>query len=284
MVTRRTFLAGAGASAVGCAVNSFAKPASPKIKIGLCSKDVAGTAQAGFAYIEPAAADIAAMTEEQYKQFSDTVMASAIRCEAFNSFIRRPDLKVVGNDVPKQALQEYMDQCLGRCRALGATVVVWGSAGSRNVPEGFSRDKANDQIAEFLHSAGEIGKRHKVIVAIEPLRHQESNVLNTGGEALAMVRRVKHPNVAMIIDYYHLREENEDPSILEKGRREIVHLHFANPHGRVWPHDMAEDNVYAEFFRILKKSGFQGGLSIEGRGTIAADAAASLAFFKQALG
>jgi sugar phosphate isomerase/epimerase len=284
MVSRRTFLAGAAASAVSCAVTSMAKTAPPKIKIGVCSKDVAGAAQAGFTYVEPAAADIAAMTEEQYKQFSDLVMASPIRCEAFNSFIRRPELKVVGNDVPKQALQEYMDQCLGRCRALGASVVVWGSAGSRNVPEGFSRERANEQIAEFLHSAGEIGKRHKVIVAIEPLRHQESNILNTGGEALEMVRRVKHPNVRMIIDYYHLREENEDPSILEKGRREIVHLHFANPHGRVWPHEMTEDDHYAAFFNTLKKTGFEGGLSIEGRGTIAADAAASLAFFKQALG
>src|ERR1051325_10260790 len=129
MVSRRVFLAGAAASAVCCALTSMAKTASPKIKIGVCSKDVAGAVQAAFAYIEPAAADIAAMTEEQYKQFSAQVMASPIRCEAFNSFIRRPDLKVVGNDVPKQALQEYMDQCLGRCRALGASVVVWGSAG-----------------------------------------------------------------------------------------------------------------------------------------------------------
>jgi D-psicose/D-tagatose/L-ribulose 3-epimerase len=160
---------------------------------------------------------------------------------------------------------------------------VWGSAGSRNVPEGFSRDRANEQIAEFLHMAGEIGKKHKIVVAIEPLRHQESNILNTGGEALDMVRRVKHPNVAMIIDYYHMRVENEDPHILEKGRREIVHIHFANPDGRKWPHDMNEDPVYKTFFDLVKKTGYSGGISIEGRGTIAADAAASLAFFKQAL-
>lgn len=283
MVTRRTFLAGAAASAAYCAVNSAAKTAPKKIKIGVCSRDLAGTVQAGFEYIEPAAADIAAMSEEQYRQFSEAVMASPIRCEAFNSFIRRPELKVVGNEVPKTALQEYMDQCLGRCRALGASVVVWGSAGSRNVPESFSRERANEQIAEFLRMAGDIAKRHQVVVAIEPLRHQESNILNTGGESLEMVRRVKHPNVRMIIDYYHLRTENEDPHILEKGRREIVHIHFANPNGRRWPHDLSEDPEYATFFQLLKKTGYSGGISIEGRGTFAADAAASLAFFHQAL-
>jgi D-psicose/D-tagatose/L-ribulose 3-epimerase len=283
MVSRREFLAGAAASAAFCTMNSFAKNASPKIKIGLCTKDLDGAVKAGFQYIEPGAADIAAMTEDQYKQFSDAVLASPVRCEALNSFIRRPELKVVGDNVPKQALQEYMEQCLARCRPLGATVVVWGSAGSRNVPEGFSRDRANEQIAEFLHMAGESGKKHKIVVAIEPLRHQESNILNTGGEALDMVRRVKHPNVAMIIDYYHMRVENEDPHILEKGRREIVHIHFANPDGRKWPHDMNEDPVYKTFFDLVKKTGYSGGISIEGRGTIAADAAASLAFFKQAL-
>jgi sugar phosphate isomerase/epimerase len=87
----------------------------------------------------------------------------------------------------------------------------------------------------------------------------------------------------MIIDYYHLRQENEDPQILEKGRREIVHMHFANPDGRKWPHDLNEDAVYKSFFDLVKKTGYAGGISIEGRGTIEADASASLAFFKQAL-
>jgi sugar phosphate isomerase/epimerase len=87
----------------------------------------------------------------------------------------------------------------------------------------------------------------------------------------------------MIIDYYHLRQENEDPSILERGRREIVHMHFANPDGRKWPHDLGEDPEYKKFFELVKKTGYRGGISIEGRGTIAGDAAASLAFFRQAL-
>jgi sugar phosphate isomerase/epimerase len=161
--------------------------------------------------------------------------------------------------------------------------VVWGSAGSRNVPEGFSREQARDQIAAFLTMAGEVARRSHVIVAIEPLRRQESNILNTGAEALEMVRRVKHPNIRMIIDYFHLREENEDPRIIEIGRREIVHLHFANPHGRVWPHDLMEDDHYAAFFGYLKKTGYSGGISIEGQGSFEKDGKASREFFRQAL-
>jgi sugar phosphate isomerase/epimerase len=88
----------------------------------------------------------------------------------------------------------------------------------------------------------------------------------------------------MIIDFYHLRQENENPHIIETARRDIVHLHFANPNGRLWPHQMAEDAQYGTFFRLLKQIGYSGGISIEGRGSFEADAARSIAFFQQALG
>jgi sugar phosphate isomerase/epimerase len=207
----------------------------------VCTRDVAAAVKYGFDYIEPGAADLSAMSVEQFRQFSHTVLSSPIRCRAFNGFIRRPDLKVVGDGVRIAALREYADLCLARCRALGASIVV------------------------------------------EPLRHQESNILNTGSEALAMVRQVKHPNVRMIIDYFHLREENEDPRILEKARQEIVHIHFANPHGRLWPHDFAEDDHYSEFFRLLTSIGYNGGISIEGRGSFERDGEISRSFFRQAL-
>ena len=280
MVTRRTFLAGATAAALCPAAWGRAR----SVKVGVCTRDVASAAKYGFDYIEPAAAEIAAMSENQFREFADTVLASPLRCHAFNSFIRRSDLKVVGPEVPTSALKDYLELCLPRCRRLGASIVVWGSAGSRNVPEGFPRARAQNQIADFLKMAGEAAQRSKIIVAIEPLRRQESNILNTGGEALEMVRRVEHPNVRMIIDYFHLREESEDPQIIELAKGEIVHLHFASPHGRSWPHELGEDDHYAAFFSYLKKTGYRGGISIEGQGSFEKDGTTSREFFRQALG
>ena len=278
MITRRTLLA-------SLAVSPFITPfkSAEGIKIGVCTRDSASAAKYGFDYIEPAAAEIAAMSEDEFRDYSEEVLASPIRCRAFNSLIRRPDLKVVGNEVSLSMLRDYLEPCMSRCRRLGASVVVWGSAGSRNVPEGLSRRHANEQIVEFLRMGGDIARQHDLVLAIEPLRHQESNIVSTGAEALEMVRSVKHPNVRMIIDYYHLREENEDPKILKIGQKEIVHIHFANPHGRVWPRDLAEDDHYSEFFRYLKSTGYSGGISIEGKGTFETDGAASRAFFKSAL-
>ena len=47
--------------------------------------------------------------------------------------------------------------------------------------------------------------------------------------------------------------------------------------------DRGSRDGYAPFFATVKKTGFRGGLSIEGRGTFEADAVASLAFFRKEL-
>lgn len=278
-LTRRAFLMTAGVAAIA----SPALASVEGIEIGVCAStgELDQVVSYGFDYIEPAAASVGEMSQATYQAFKTKLMASPIRCECYNSFIRRKDLRVVGDDVNWNALKQYLEHTLPRCRELGGSIVVWGSAGSRNVPPGYSRDKAWSQIKDFLGRAGEIARRHQIIIAIEPLRHQESNIINTGAEALRLVREVDHPNIKMIIDYYHLRVEKENPDIILKARKEIVHFHFANPNGRLWPKSPAEDPEYGEFFKLVKQIGFHGGISIEGRGALAQDATASLAFFRQ---
>jgi sugar phosphate isomerase/epimerase len=277
MLSRRALLAGLGAAAL---------PLPGKVgqvEIGVCGSidDFEKAEQFGFDYYEPGVAAIAALSDQAFADFARRVSKSRIRCECFNSLVRT--LVVVGPAVDRDALTAYLNSALDRCRALGGAIVVWGSASSRNVPEGFPRERAWQQIVAFLRMAAPLAQARNIAIAIEPLRKQESNIINTGAEAFRLVREVDHPNVKMIIDYYHLAEEHEDPQILQTAREAIVHLHFANPAGRVWPKDPAEDPGYAPFFAMVKKTGFSGGLSIEGRGTFEADAAASLAFFRKEL-
>lgn len=279
-LTRREFLLAVGAA--GIAVPAMAR--IDGIQIGVCAptRDLHDIVRYGFDYLEPPASAVSAMSEASFLAFKKKVLASPVRCECYNDFIpRRPGLRVVGRHVDWNTLGPYLEHTLARCRQLGGTIVVWGSSGSRNVPPGFSRQRAWNQIKDYLHRVGDIARRHNLIVAIEPLRHQESNIINTGAEALRLVHEVHHPNVKMIIDYYHMREENENPDIVWKARKEIVHFHFANPNGRLWPRSPAEDPEYGEFFKYVKKIHFRGGISIEARGSFARDATASLMFFKE---
>jgi D-psicose/D-tagatose/L-ribulose 3-epimerase len=277
-MNRRSFLKGGVSAYAFGAAPAISKPGD--VAIGVCAgtEDLSKAERWGFDYLEPPAATIAALSAAEFEKVRQQVLASRLRCRSFNSLIRT--MQVVGPEANPDAVSRYLDSALERCRQLGASVVVWGSASSRNIPPGRSREQTWQEIRQFLRRAGDIAKSHGLVIGIEPLRKQESNIINTGSEALRLLDEVKHPNVKMIIDYYHLRMENEDPEILLRAREDVVHLHFANPNGRRWPRSADEDPEYGRFFQLLKQIGYTGGLSIEARGTFEEDAAASLAFLR----
>lgn len=281
-ISRRGFLAGA-AVAIAAAAGTSGLARIDGVQIGVCSKcgNFPKIREYGFDYLEPPAAQVAEMSQAEFEAFRAQVVATPVRCECFNNFIHT--LRVVGEHVDPAALRNYLELTLGRCRELGGGIVVWGSSRSRNVPPGFSRAQAWKQIQEFLRLADDIARPKKIVIAIEPLRIQESNIINTGAEALRLVREVNRPNIRMIIDYYHMRVMNEDPEIVWRARKDIVHFHFANPHGRLWPKSPAEDPEYGRFFDLVEKINFHGGISIEAHGSFENDARSSLTFFREEL-
>lgn len=280
-MNRRSFLKAAVGASVLAAAPVVSKAAA--VEIGVCAgtEDLGKAERWGFDYLEPAAAAIAALSATEFERVRQQVLASRLRCRSFNSLIRT--MQVVGPEANLDAVSIYLNAALDRCRQLGARVVVWGSASSRNIPAGHSREEAWQEIKRFLQRAGDIAKSHELVIGIEPLRKQESNIINAGAEALRLVDEVKHPNVKMIIDYYHLRMDNEDPDILVRAREHVVHLHFANPNGRRWPKSVDDDPEYGRFFQLVKQIGYTGGLSIEARGTFEEDGATSLAFLRSEL-
>jgi D-psicose/D-tagatose/L-ribulose 3-epimerase len=286
MMQRREFLATPLLASLGAAtLSQLAKAGAGNIEFGVCA-DAAHFADAvkhGFDYYEMEVAEIDRMDEARFAALKAQVMASPIRCRAYRSLIRR--FQVVGDTAAAQKpeVKDYLEKNLERCSQLGGRVVVWGSGGSRNVPAGYSRDRAWGQIQEYLHMLGDIARKNDLVIGIEPLRRQESNIINSAGEAFKLSREVNHPNIKIIVDYYHLRSEQEDAEIVRTARNSIVHLHFANPTGRRWPHEASEDSEYKRFFSLVKEIGYKGGLSIEGNGTFEEDADASLRFFRAML-
>lgn len=281
-LSRRVFL---GAVAVPwLAPRKSAATTLRRIRLGVCIRppDFAAAEKYPFDFVELPAAEIAAMSADEFQAFKARVLASPLRCLALNNLIR--SFTVVGeNRKSSGAVRSYLSACLPRCRELGASIVVWGSAGSWNVPAGYPRARAWAEIAQFLAAAGDIARQCGLLIAVEPLSHPESNIINTAAEALRLVRAVNHSHIRMVVDYYHLRRENEDPEIIFAARHEIVHFHFANPHDRRWPQDPGGDPQYRRFLGFLKRMAYQGGISIEGRGSLDTDAPGSLAFFRQEL-
>jgi sugar phosphate isomerase/epimerase len=171
-------------------------------------------------------------------------------------------LKVTGPDVHPDEQMQHVHKAFTRLATLGTEIVVFGSGGARRVPDGFSQSEALSQLVDFGRRAAREARANGITITIEPLRKQETNIINTAAEGLDLVDAIGDPNFQLMIDFYHLAVEHEDPAIVFKAKDHIRHLHMANPQGRVFPQAWDEFD-YAPFFANLRAIGYNKRISVE---------------------
>lgn len=220
----------------------------------------------GFDYLEPGLARTVALTEAQRDDARHRLQRLGIRVEGMNWFLP-PELKVTGPAVDPIAVRAYVEQALGVAESFGASFVVFGSPASRSHPADFPRARAWQQLVEFLRLCGDVIEQRGfgMVVAIEALRRPETNLVNTVAEALQLARDVGHAKVRIVVDFYHLAFENEDPDIVLQARDWLVHVQIAEPGERGYPLDATREPRYARFFGNLRRIGYRGGISLEGK-------------------
>ncbi|RZM02589.1 MAG: sugar phosphate isomerase/epimerase [Sphingomonas sp.] len=233
-------------------------------KFGICTgPDKAPAAKAaGWDYIE---GNVQSMfsggTPDAAWGVRDADRDSALPIPAANCLLPG-DLKVTGPDVDAAKVDAYMANALARAGRQGTKTLVFGSGGARNVPEGFDRARAKEQIVAFLKAAMPHAQKAGVTIVAEPLNRGECNIINSVGEAMEYVRAVDHPNFQCLVDSYHFWLEREPLSNLEAAMPFIKHVHIADEQGRVAP-GVSGNSDYRPFFRVLKNGGYDGNISIE---------------------
>ncbi len=244
---------------------------------------VKALAAIGFDYIEPGTAQTVALTPDALAAARTNVTASKIHVETMNWFMPGTDIKLTGPDVDAKKIREYVEKALALAESFGVKVIVFGSPGARSFPEGFPREKAWEQLKDFLRTCGDViqSRRYGMVIGIESLRKPESNIINSVAEALKLAREVNHPKIRLIVDFYHLAFEKEDPAVILEARDMIVHLQIADPKERTFPMTGSDEQIYATFFKNLQTIGYRGRISIEANSNdLEKDARASLAFLK----
>jgi D-psicose/D-tagatose/L-ribulose 3-epimerase len=187
--------------------------------------------------------------------------AVALSIPAANSLVPG-SLPIVGPKADPAALKTYMGRVLDRAQTVGIERLVFGSGAARNVPDGWDRNKAVDQISAFLNDAATAARQHGITLVIEPLNKGECNILNTVQEAMTYVDRVKHPNLKCLVDSWHFWLEDEPLSNLEAAMGSIHHVHVADKDGRVPPGETGTSE-YKPFMKVLKDGGYDKLISVE---------------------
>jgi D-psicose/D-tagatose/L-ribulose 3-epimerase len=233
-----------------------------RVQVGWCTplKGIDAARAAGFEYVELSTSEVAALSDADFDAAVEHVRQVGLPAPVANLFLPAT-LKVTGQIDPEQQLT-YVKHAFARLSRLGTKTVVFGSGGARRVPDGFSKDEAFKQLVEFGRRIAPEARRHDITVAVEPLRRQETNIINSASEGLQLVEAVADPTFQLMIDFYHLASEREDPDIVLRAGQHIVHLHVANPEGRVFP--LAWDEFdYAPFFANLRRIGYDRRISVE---------------------
>ncbi len=217
---------------------------------------------AGFDYVELGTTEITALSDADFEAAVARVKAVGIPTPNANLFLPGT-LKLTGPEaVSPEEQMVYVKKAFTRLERLGVKILCFGSGGARRVPDGFPKEQAFAQLVAFGKRIAPEARAHGITVVIEPLRKQETNIINTAAEGFALVKAVADPNFELLVDFYHLASEQEDPKILVEAKDHIRHLHMANPQGRVFPLTWNEFD-YAPFFATLRSTGYTGRLSIE---------------------
>lgn len=239
-------------------------------------------AQAGFDYFETGVGGATRPTESD-AVFAETLAAfraAPLPCRALNVFVPG-NLKITGPAVDESALEQHVRVVCARAEQLGVSTIVFGSGGARQVPDGFERATAYEQIRRFARMAGSHAAAHGIAIAVEPLNTRECNILTTVAEAAQMVRDVDHPAVRLLVDCYHWALEKEPVDVIIANGPLFAHTHLATLPNRKAPG--AEPYDFEPFFNALRTIGYTGGVSIEGQiPDPAADLPRALAVMKAA--
>lgn len=244
----------------GCCVNTL-----PRQEGSVGAEYIPALRELGYDYVELPLNGVTQLDEGRFEALLELLARTGLPCRCCNDFMPS-SFQIVGEQTtPEQVLTDYLDRAMERLSRLGAPYTVFGSPWSRSRPQDFPQERALEQIAGFLRLAGERAGQHGVTIAIENNNRGETNMLNHFSDAAAMARRVDHPNVKVLCDYYHLRFEGDTPQVLDGGADLLVHTHIAQLENRRYLTDLSKEPMLPEYARALHAIGYQGGVSIEGK-------------------
>ena len=156
----------------------------------------------------------------------------------------------------KNTIEQYI-KVAELCASLGGKILIyvagWQVFGTSAEQ---AWDWSRDALSVVAKAAGDMG----IAVVVEPTS-ADSNLVESCGGAIRMMREVGQPNIKLMFDTYHALYRNEVPTdyVYSMGR-DLHHVHLADVN-RSAPGDGRVD--YPSLVAALKDVGFDGYLTME---------------------
>jgi len=222
--------------------------------------------KAGCDFYEPTVINhlVPEKSEEEFMFLKEQFIKSKLKPEAFNCFLPG-DLKVVGDTVDEKRFAEYISRAFMRAGEAGAKIIVFGSGGSRMVPDNYLTEKAVSQMKRALEIIVPAAKQNKLAVCIEGLNKKATNFLNRIDDIVRVVREFDVPEIRILANLFHMTIDEEPFFNLVSAAKYLGHIHVPVP-DLEWIDKYEVPFEHKRFFNALKQAGYDGTVSLEDNG------------------
>jgi len=214
----------------------------------------------GYAGVEFGGRGIFDRVDEITAALASSQVAASTICAGYRGCFLDPD------PAQRQLAMDDMRRLLDVAGAIGAVgvicVPIFGAPRLPNLapladPIKLERDLFVRQLKELAPHA----KAAKAKILVEALNRYETHLLRTQADAAAIIRRVKHPNVQIMSDFFHMSlEELDIPKAIARCGKHIKHVHLADS-TRMQPGTARTD--FRAGFAALKAARFRGYMALE---------------------
>lgn len=219
----------------------------------------------GYDYFEGSFYRLSGMEKSELEELRGQLDRIGMNYETFYVFFQgKAGYRLVGDDRTNfSEIKNYVLPMFEKAEYLGGKTVVIGSGKTRHIPDGFSREKAMEQYAEFLYLCAETAERSGISIAIEPLNRGETNFINTFKDGVDMCRFTGHKNLFVVADFFHIFMNQEGYSDIIANKEYLKHVHIARANEDRMQPTLADKATCLEWADVLKKCGYDGRVSLE---------------------
>jgi len=167
---------------------------------------------------------------------------------------------------PDKGLRErswaHVRNLIELCADLGPNgILVFGSPGARATTGGLKREEAARNFVDGLAAVAPHAAERGATLLLEPLPANQCDVVQTLGEAAAIVREIGSPGLATMFDVHNAIDEAEPhAALVERHFDAIRHVHVNELDGRYCG---AGDYDFTPLLEVLQRRAYAGWISVE---------------------
>lgn len=225
--------------------------------------------EAGFDYAEFPLMMIETLSDEAFETLLGELKTLGLACDCTCNYFPS-SIKVVGPEADKAQINTYLDRAMGRAKRMGVEKIVFGSCGSRNLPEGMREEEGFRQLIDVIETCViPACQRYGVTVVMEPIRRQSANFIITLEDGLKVVNAVDAPEIMLLADLMHMSYNDEDPQDIRSVFSSLCHVHLCE-RDRLLPED-GFSPFLSECLDVLRECGYDDTISFESKDAVSPD-------------